>query len=184
MITETELEHGAEPYHPMCVTVEVWPVAADELGLWLVSGEEGPWPSSPIPRHSEPHAMAVLELGRHGVLPEVVLLHSTSWRAEGNAVVLTYLAVLRLPSLVRLASPDARPISPLTAEVVGGAPTHGPTDPPAPRYWDVLLHGIRHLKYLLETDATVALSLREPWREHLEGFQPAIARMYEAPHQG
>lgn len=189
----TEVEHGAEPYEPMAVTVEVWPVAADDLGLWLISGEDSPWPSSPVPQHSEPHRSAELEIIRRGIslspisggkYPEVDLLHSTSWRADGAVVVLTYLAVIRCNGFVRATWPDAQPISPRTADYAGRAPTHGPVEPPAPRYWDVLLHGIRHLKFLIETDATAALALREPWREHLEAFGPAIAEMYREPHQG
>jgi hypothetical protein len=185
MMTEPELEveHGAGAYTPMVVTVEVWPVAADEFGIWLVSGEDGPWPTSPVPNYSEPHAWAELELMRRGLRADTALLHSTSWRAEESAMVTTWMAVIRCQGLVRESFPDARPVSPRVADVVGRPPTHGPVEPPTVRYWDVLLHGIRHLAFLIDTDATAALALHEPWREHLEAWEPTVAKMYDEPHQ-
>jgi hypothetical protein len=177
-----EYEHGMEPYTPMTVEVEVWPVAADRAGLWLLSGEEGPWPSMPVPNHSEPHSSAELELIRHGALDDLICLHSTSWRNGGGSVTLTYLAVLACDGPVPSEWPDARPISPRVAEVVGGEPTHGPTEPPMVRLWGVLLHGIRHLAFLLEHDATVAATLTGDWPRHLAAFEPAIAVMYSEVH--
>lgn len=178
-------EHGmprSERERPMTVTVEVWPVAADETGIWLLS-PDGPWLSPPVMADSEPHEAVELELIQHTVsLGDVAVLHSTSWRAEGTAAVLTYVAVVRCPGLVRESWPDARPVSLGLAEHVGRPPTHAPVEPPAPRYVDVLIHAIRHLRFLLTTDATVAAALTEDWGVHLAQFEPAIAKMYGSLH--
>ena len=50
------IEHGQgyeDSGRPMMVVAEVWPVAADELGLWLLSGD-GPRPSLPVMDDAEP----------------------------------------------------------------------------------------------------------------------------------
>lgn len=181
----TEQEHGlpesGEP--PMTVTVEVWPVAADQTGIWLLD-PDGPWASPPVLADSEPHVAVELELIQHTVnLADVTVVHSTSWRTEHTSVVLTYVAVVAGQHLVLNDWPDARPITPLLADHVGRPPTHGPLDPPAPRYVDVLIHALRHLSFLLPRDATVARALPGPWGEHLAAFTPAIARMYDRAHQ-
>ncbi len=182
----TEQEHGqpsSRPDPPMTVTVEVWPVAADETGLWLLS-PDGPWNSPPVLADSEPHMVAELELIQHQVnLADVAVLHSTSWRTEHTSTVLTYLAVVRVPGLVVGEWPGARPVTVALADHVGRPPTHGPVDPPAPRYIDVLVHGLRHLRFLLPRDATVAAAMPAPWGEHLAAFSPAIAKMYDRVHQ-
>jgi hypothetical protein len=64
------IEHGQgyeDSGRPMIVVAEVWPVAADDLGLWLLSGD-GPRPSLPVMDDSEPFDYAEMELmqaGRH-----------------------------------------------------------------------------------------------------------------------
>jgi hypothetical protein len=167
----------------MTVTVEVWPVAADETGIWLLS-PDGPWPSPPIPADSEPHMAVELELIQHTVnLADVAVIHSTSWRTEHTSAILTYVAVVRTEGLVVGEWPDARPVSLELANHVGRPPTHGPMEPPAPRYVDVLYHALRHLRFLLTSDATVAAALTEAWGTHLASLTPAIAHMYDRPHQ-
>jgi hypothetical protein len=168
---------------PMTVVTEVWPLAADQTGIWLLA-PEGPWPSEPIPADSEPHVAAELELIQHTVnLGDVAALHSTSWRTEGTSVVLTYVAVIRCAGLVLTDWPQARPVTTDLARHVGRPPTHGPLDPPAPRYVDVLYHALRHLAFLLPRDATVAAALPGVWGGHLAEFSPWIARMYDRVHQ-
>jgi hypothetical protein len=167
----------------MTVTAEVWPVAADETGIWLLS-PDGPWPSEPIPADSEPHLAVELELIQHTVnLADVAVLHSNSWRTEHTSAILTYVAVVRTPGLVLDTWPHARPVTTTLADHVGRPPTHGPLDPPAPRYCDVMLHALRHLAFLLPRDATVAAALDEQWGSHLAEFSPWIAEMYSEVHQ-
>jgi hypothetical protein len=162
----------------MAARVEVWPVAADELGVWLVSGDDAWRPDLPVMADNEPHFTAEMELSRHGALEPAVLLHSTSWRVDGPAIVLTYLAVIGVEAYVRDAWPAARPVSLKLAQRVGKPHPHAAIDPPTPRYIDVLLHGLRHLRFLLDTDTSAADALTDSWPTHLRELEPALAGMY------
>lgn len=169
---------------PMMARVEIWPVSADQTGIWLVSGDDAWRPSLPVMADTEPHADVELELYSRGVTDGVMLLHSTSWRVDGPAIVLTYMAVLENPGTVLDRWPGARPVSPLLLEAVGKPPTHSPIAPPAPRHIDVLLHGLRHFRLLMTTDATSSAALTEPWPTHLRPLQPALAGLYNQVHSG
>jgi hypothetical protein len=164
----------------MKVRVEVWPLAADAAGLWLLSDDA--WRSGNVPADDEPHSEISYLLGDHGVIDDTGLVHSTSWRVDGPAVILTYLAVVHTPDLVLDAWPDARPVTDDLMKAVGKPPTHAPTEAPAPRYIDVLLHGLRHLRFLMDADATTASAFDANWRRHLEPLEPELARMYDQHH--
>jgi len=162
----------------MPVTVEIWPVAADELGIWLVSGGDA-WRTAPVPSDSGPHFEAQLELFGHGISRHAVtLMHSTSWRADGPRLILTYMVVIRADDLVRGMWRDALPVTAQAAEMVGPARVHAAAAAPEPSYWHVLMHGLRHLKFLTETDDTAQAALGEVWARHLAPFAPALAGMY------
>jgi hypothetical protein len=170
---------------PMNVHVEVWPVAADETRIWLLSGEDA-WRAGPVMADDEPHSEVEYALSVHGALEASALLHSTSWRVDRQSILLTYMAVIRVPGLVVDSWPEARPVSLELAKHVGPTRPYRPTDPPEPRYIDVLLHGLRHLRFLLDTDVANAAALDEYWRLHLHGLSPALAAMYshnEVPTQ-
>jgi hypothetical protein len=169
---------------PMTVIPEVWPIAADKEGLWLVSGD-GPWmPRLPVPADGEVHAEVELTLAFNGVdRREVRLLHSTSWRPVGTSIVLTYVAVVCRPGYVRENWSRAEPISPLLPGAVGKPLVHAAAAAPDPRDVDVLFHGLRHLAFLRDTDATAAAVLVGDWVGHLARFQPALAGMYGEEHR-
>lgn len=168
---------------PMTVRVEVWPVAADEAGLWLVSGGT-PWLSDAVMADGDVHFEVEMLLREHGIDPDgTAVIHSTSWRPEGPAVVLTYMAAIVAEGFALDAWPDAKPVAPELLDARGGPPTHGATEAPIPRHLDVLFHGLRHLRHLQMFDATNAAAMGELWREHLESFEPALAGMYSEPHQ-
>jgi len=165
---------------PMTVRAEVWPVAADEIGLWLVSGGDA-WRSDAVPADGDVHFEVEMLLGEHGVTPaDIAAVHSTSWRPDGPAVVLTYMAVINPGGMVFDRWPDALPITADLADSVGKPPVHAATAPPVPRYVDVLLHGIRHLRFLVgpEGDRETAAALDANWRRHLAPLKPALAEMF------
>ncbi|WUI00943.1 hypothetical protein OHR68_03730 [Spirillospora sp. NBC_00431] len=166
----------------MPVRVEVWPVAADEIGIWLVSGEDA-WRSGNVAADNEPHAEVEYVLAQQNALGKAVMLHSTSWRVDGPALLLTYMAVIETKGLVRDTWQEALPVSLDLATAVGKPLTHSPVEPPTPRYIDVLIHGLRHLRFLLDTDATNGDALDERWRTHLATLAPALASMYNERHQ-
>lgn len=167
---------------PMTVRAEIWPVAADEVGIWLLSGPDA-WRTAAIMADSEPHAEVEFALASHDV-PGAALLHSTSWRTEDTSVILTYVAVINAGSVVRAAWPSALPVTAGLAAEVDRPPTHAPNEAPAPRYVDVLMHGLRHLKFLLDGhDATSAAAMGPLWEQHLAPLAPALAGMYDEAHQ-
>ncbi len=161
----------------MGVVVEVWPLAADQHGVWLLSGAE-PWRSAPIAADSEPHFELEMTLAERGVHTPT-LLHSTSWRPEGPHIVLTYVAVLDLPGLARTSWTGALPVSEELLPTVGNPPPHGAAEVPVPRHVDVLHHALRHLRFLLDTDTSARQALAGYWPAHLDRMAPALAGMYE-----
>jgi hypothetical protein len=163
---------------PMSVLVEVWPVAADDLEIWLLSGGDA-WRSMPVPADNEPHAELELLIYQHMGAVRADLYHSTSWRADGPHVILTYVAVFHSDlEFVRGRWADALPITPEMYEKVGRPPSHEPTDPPTPRYVDVLLHAIRHLRFLKDTDASARAAMTPAMQERLSAWEPALSGMY------
>jgi hypothetical protein len=190
MTIRTEDEHGQprqEPAALMHVYAEVWPIAVDGgggPGIWLLSGD-GPWPTLPIEAGSEPHLAVELELLQHGAYSPEGLMHSTSWRPDGDALAVTYLVVVPCSGPVRERWPSARPVSVRWAEKMGPAPTHGPMEPPAPRHGHVLIHGLGHLRERHGKDATIAKRLDQLGvTPHLEPFEMTIAQMYAQEHVG
>jgi len=167
----------------MPVIGEAWPVAADEAGIWLVSGDRA-WRTMPVPSDSGPHFEIELELFAHGIGRDTVtMMHSTSWRADGPLLIVTYMVVLRADDYVRSMWRDARPVTVAAADTVGPARPHAAADAPEPSEWHVLMHGLRHLNFLITTDATTRRALGGWWRRHLAALEPALAVMYNDPHQ-
>lgn len=163
------------------VQVEVWAVACDDLGLWLL-GEDALRPRLAVGADSDPHAEVELLLTQAGLDlggQHLAAVHSTSWRSEGPSVVLTYIAAVDCPGPILEHWPDAQPISLGLALHVGKPPAHGATEAPQPRHIDVLYHGLRHLRYLLDTDARVGRALGPDWWRHLGDLAPALAEMYQ-----
>ena len=169
--------------------VEVWPLAADESGVWLISGPE-PWRSrEPVPATVDPHAEAWALL-QHTERVRALLLHSPSWRYEahrhaplrGPRVVLSYVAVLpcsRDAGTVRLLWPDARPVDPeAVLGATGPAPSWVGPDSPEPLRVHVLTHAVRHLAFLAATDSTVRELLPDVWLDYLAGATPSLAGQY------
>jgi hypothetical protein len=167
-------------FEKMGITVEVWPAAADEAGIWLVSGGDAlRW--GPVMADGDVHYEVETLLRGFGIaLDQVPVIHSTSWRPDGPAVVLTYMAVVRVSGYVLETWPQAAPVTAALPAAVGKAPPHGAAEVPVPRVVDVLLHGIRHLKFLAgpDGDAETAAALDANWLRHLAPLRPALAKMF------
>ena len=174
----------------MTVTVEVWPLAADDAGIWLLSDDDA-WRFGPIEATSDVHYEVELLLFQHGIdpgdavfirvptdTPRTDALHSTSWRPHGPTIVLTYMAVVKAGGYVRERWPAAVPLNAALPEAVGKAPPHGAAEVPVPRLVDVPLHGLRHLRFLMDYDAETSAALDENWRRHLVPLEPALFTMF------
>jgi hypothetical protein len=176
----------------MGVSIEIWPLAADETGIWLLSGHGGAWSYGPVMADSDVHYEAELLLFSHGIdpgdaaafitlppgAPAAGVIHSTSWRPDGPAIMLTYVAVIAAAGYVLDTWRDAVPVTAALPAAIGPAPPHRAAAVPAPRVADVLLHGIRHLRFLLGYDAETAAALDAAWRRHLAPLEPALAVMF------
>ena len=77
---------------PMAARVEVWPLAADDNGIWLLSGGDA-WRTGPIPADSEPLFEVKLLVGQYDPRMQLDLIHSTSWRVDGPSVMLTWVGI-------------------------------------------------------------------------------------------
>ena len=164
----------------MGITVEVWPVAADEAGIWLASGGDAlRW--GPVMADGDVHYEAETLLRGFGIdLADAAVIHSTSWRPDGPAIVLTYVAVINVTGFVLETWPDAAPVTAALPAAVGKAPPHGAADVPVPRVVDVLLHALRHLKFLAgpDGDAETAAALDGNFLRHLAALRPYLAQMF------
>jgi hypothetical protein len=97
------------------------------------------------------------------------LLHSTSWRVERDAVVLTY-AALPDPYPFRAMAVAPEHDAPISADPLAPCP-------PGVRPVDVAAHACRHLAFLRHTDSLVAdcaAALPELWRP-ITRFAPGMA---------
>lgn len=159
----------------MPVAVEVWCVAADGTGIWLLDGDS--WRSPNVPADDEPHSEVERRLAVLDATARVV--HSTSWRVDGSTLVVTYLAVVDVGGGLALDGwPDARPVPASLFDAVGSPGWHDATSPPTVRLLDVLFHALRHLAYLVEHDDAIAAALDDHWVGHLAPLEPALATMY------
>lgn len=173
--------------------VEVWPVAADESGLWLLSDGSLLAPT-PVGADGDPFADVGLVLDQIGYparglddadRPGVLTVHSTSWRMSGPAVILTFIAALEpMNRVTYVADMDvvSHPVALRLFDRVGRPATHGPGRAPQVRDIDVLMHGLRHFAFLVQHDATEAEALGPVWAQWLAQWQPTLAGMYSEVH--
>jgi hypothetical protein len=117
----------------------------------------------------QPGDVVVAAARRYGLAP--LLVHSTSWRAVGSRLVLTYAAVVRPP-----AEPSAwlvdEPVR--RAELARGDALGAPTTIDVPQ---VLEHAFRHLAWLVRDDDAVRGALPD-WHGFLAGYEPEPFRAF------
>lgn len=143
----------------------------------------GWWRELPLGQHPTEVVVETLtrELGAVFDQPRSVV-HSTSWRYEGEQLVLSYLAAL--PSLA--GAPPGFALQPVGTRSAGMGRT---SDPGAIPVMDVITHGLRHLAMLRISDATVADTLSAGWHELLASWNPLPAGLLDhcvprSPTQG
>jgi hypothetical protein len=148
------------------VAVEVFTVglAGDAVDAVWYRRDDGP-----LTGGADPTDLARDFAGR--AADRIVLIHSTSWRWEPDGrIVLTYLAWAADGAV----GDGARPLPQLVPP--------GPTDPlhprpPEIRELDPLAHGLRHLAFLLATDAggDVAAALGPRATSAVQALEPTVA---------
>jgi hypothetical protein len=106
---------------------------------------------------------AVTRLTRSNV-GEPIVVHSTSWRRDRDAVILSFVVVIR-----REAAAEMDSVAVGRSDLARGGASSAPD---AIDHHQVLEHGLRHLAWLVRDDAVVKEELGEPWAEALRDYVP------------
>lgn len=194
--------------NPKPTFVEVVPLAADPVGIHLLSGQRLLRAATPLVEgggdsfaesrllltgpvrirlNPEDPDGPVVETGALGVDDDdLAVLHGTSRteytsdREVGSQIRSTFVAVVRCDGLVGQRWPGAWLLSPQMVRAMPPEP-HGAAEAPTGRDLDVVHHAVRHLALLMIYDAGAAAALGGPdswWGRHLAGLTPSLTRMY------
>jgi hypothetical protein len=145
------------------------PVRAEVFVLWLdddrvqLTGPDGPraWHLQLGPSE---HPVEVVDRIVRDVIGPPTFVHSTSWRRDRDAVILSFVVVIPPELIGSMASvPIAR------SELARSEATAAPRDIAVSA---VIEHGLRHLAWLVQDDPVVAAELPAPWRSVLVAYVP------------
>jgi hypothetical protein len=145
------------------------PVQAEVFVVWLngdhleLTGPDGaaPWL---MELGATDHPVEVVDRVVRDVVGPPRLVHSTSWRRDRDAVILSFVVVIDPALAAGLAS---APID--RAELARSEATAAPRDI---AFQQVVEHGLRHLAWLVADDPVVAGELSEDWRQVLASYGP------------
>ena len=145
------------------------PVQAEVFVIWLngdhleLTGPDGPGPWL-MELGATDHPVEVVDRIVRDVVGPPLLVHSTSWRRDRDAVILSFVVVIE-PNVV--GSMASAPIG--RADLARSEATAAPRDI---AYQQVMEHGIRHLAWLVADDPVVAGELSGEWRRVLAEYVP------------
>ena len=145
------------------------PVQAEVFVVWLdgdqiqLTGPDGPraWY---LQLDATEHPVEVVDRIVRDVVGPPLLVHSTSWRRDRGAVILSFVVVIG-PELV--GSMESVAIG--RAELARSEATVPPRDIALEA---VVEHGLRHLAWLADDDPVVAATLPSGWRPILATYIP------------
>lgn len=150
------------------------PVQAEVFVLWLstdglrLGGPDGPRPWL-IEIGVTDHPLEVVDQIIRGTIGDPMIVHSTSWRRDHDAVILTFLVII-----------DASAVEAMPSRTVGRAALARSEATTAPREIStdaVLEHALRHLAWLVQDDPVVAAELTHGWRDALADYVPEPFRL-------
>jgi hypothetical protein len=145
------------------------PVQAEVFVVWL-NGDRleltGPCGAAPwiIELETAEHPMETVARIVRDAIGQATVVHSTSWRRDREAVILSFVAVI---------GPEAR--GSMESAPVGRselARSQATAAPEQIAYQQVLEHGLRHLAWLAREDVVVAAELTPGWHAALSGYVP------------
>jgi hypothetical protein len=145
------------------------PVQAEVFVVWL-NGDHleltGPCGAAPwiIELGETDHPVAVVDRIVRDVVGEPRLVHSTSWRRDREAVILSFVVVIDGELVDGM---ESEPIA--RTELARSAATAAPR---AIAHSQVVEHGLRHMAWLAREDPVVAAELPSEWRTALERYVP------------
>ena len=91
-----------------------------------------------------------------------MLVHSTSWRRDRDAVILSFVVII---DAAVVGTMDSMPIA--RADLARGEATAAPREIATTQ---VVEHGLRHMAWLAKDDPAVAAELPETWRTLLSAY--------------
>jgi hypothetical protein len=145
------------------------PVQAEVFVVWLAGDHlalTGPCGAAPwlLELGATDHPVEVVTRIVRDVIGEPLLVHSTSWRRDRDAVILSFVVVIDAALVGSMVSlPIAR------SELARGDATAAPHDIASAQ---VVEHGLRHMAWLAQDDPVVAAELPAGWRAVLAGYVP------------
>jgi len=145
------------------------PIQAEVFVVWLdgvaiqLTGPDGPraWY---LQLGATEHPVEVVDRIVRDVIGRPLLVHSTSWRRDRDAVILSFVVVIG-PELVG----SMESVAVGRAELARSAATVAPREIAVEA---VVEHGLRHLAWLADDDPVVATTLPEGWRTILAAYLP------------
>jgi hypothetical protein len=145
------------------------PVQAEVFVIWLHDDHlelTGPCGAAPwiLELGSTDHPVEVVDRIVRDVVGEPLLVHSTSWRRDRDAVILSFVVVIDEALVGEMAS---APID--RAALARSAATAAPR---TIAHAQVVEHGLRHMAWLAVDDPVVAGELSARWKEILAGYVP------------
>ena len=157
------------PHNPLAGIDVVGPVRADIHLVWLngdrieVTGPDGAR-SWVIELEDTEHPVEAVRRIVVGLVGQPLLVHSTSWRREGVAVILSFLVVIGPEQVGPM---ESAPVS--RAELARSDATRAPE---TIADGAVLEHALRHLAWLATDDPVVADRLSPAWKSALAAYVP------------
>jgi hypothetical protein len=137
----------------------VWP-ADDHLELTGPCGA-APW----LIELGEPeHPVEVVDRIVRDVIGQPRLVHSTSWRRDRDAVILSFVVVIDPDQVGDMETAPIR-----RADLARGEAAAAPREI---AHEQVVEHGLRHLAWLAQDDPIVRAALSDRWRALLAGYVP------------
>ncbi len=145
------------------------PIRGEIYMVWLngdrleIAGPDGakPWL---VELHDAEHPVEVVERIVTGLVGPPALVHSTSWRRDEAAVILSFIVVI---GPEQASSFDSAPVD--RAELARSSATQAPA---SIETGQVLEHALRHLAWLAQDDEVVARTLRPEWHAALRDRVP------------
>jgi hypothetical protein len=145
------------------------PVQAEVFVVWLAGDHlelTGPCGADPwlIELGATDHPVEVVSRIVRDVIGQPLLVHSTSWRRDRDAVILSFVVIIDSALVGSMASLPI-PRSDLARSEASAAPREISTT-------QVVEHGLRHMAWLAQDDPVVAAELPAGWRALLAEYVP------------
>jgi hypothetical protein len=156
----TRLPDGIDVEGPIRAEVFVVALIDDRLEL---TGPCGPAPWL-LEVGAAEHPVEVVTRIVRDTVGEPLLVHSTSWRRDGDAVILSFVVVIEEALVGAMAH---RPVE--RRDLARGGTTAAPREIDVAQ---VVEHGLRHMAWLDKDDPVVAAELPPAWRELLASYVP------------